>query len=142
MRKRIVLIAAAYIRLREGVEDRQLPTFEAYQVNVKSLAQQYGFKNFTRIQLLTTELEKMIARRARIRGEHKIPEMTDNLNLIFQALGIWWKLSESPMIQQPNPALSGTYGLKIKWNQRIEYCALIVVDLKFYLNLKVKQITS
>lgn len=88
MRKRIVLIAAAYIRLREGVKDRQIPTFEAYQVNVKSLTQQYGFKNFTRIQLLTTELEKMIARRARIRGEHKIPEMTDNLNLIFQALKV------------------------------------------------------
>lgn len=88
MRKRIVLIAAAYIRMREGVEGRQLPTVEAYQVNVRSLAQQYGFKNFTRIQLLTTELEKMIARRARIRSEHKIPEMADNLNLIFQALGV------------------------------------------------------
>lgn len=82
MRKRIVLIAAAYIRMRERAG---LP---ANRINVKVITKQYGFVNFTRFQRLSTELEKMIARRARIRREGGIPGVSESCDPIFQALGV------------------------------------------------------
>ena len=82
MRKRIVLIAAAYIRMREKAQ------LKAEQINVKVLTYQYGFKNFTRIALLSKELEKMIAIRATLRSKRIVPMASESCANVFQALGV------------------------------------------------------
>lgn len=82
MRKRIVLIAAAYIRMRERAH------LQPEQINVKVLTKQYGFVNFTRIVILSKELENMIAIRADLRDKHIVPMASESCAHIFQALGV------------------------------------------------------
>ena len=82
MRKRVILIAAAYVRMRENAQ------LKPEQINVKVLTYQYGFKNFTRIELLSKELERMIAIRATLRSKRIVPMASESCASIFQALGI------------------------------------------------------
>lgn len=82
MRKRIVLIAAAYVRMRENAQ------LKPEQINVKVLTYQYGFKNFTRIAVLSKELERMIAIRAALRSKRIVPMASESCSNIFQALGV------------------------------------------------------
>ena len=82
MRKRIILIAAAYVRMREI---KQIP---AERINVKLLTYQYGFKNFTRIAILSEELERMIAIRATLRSRWIVPMASESCANIFQALKV------------------------------------------------------
>lgn len=82
MRKRIVLIAAAYVRMRENAK------LNPEQINVKVLTYQYGFKNFTRIAVLSKELERMIAIRAVLRSKRIAPMASESCASIFQALGV------------------------------------------------------
>ena len=82
MRKRIILIAAAYVRMRENAQ------LKPEQISVKVLTYQYGFKNFTRIELLSKELERMIAIRASLRSKRIIPMASESCASIFQALGV------------------------------------------------------
>ena len=82
MRKRIILIVGAYIRMRERLN------LKPEQINVKRLTYQYGFKNFTRITLLSKELEKMITIRATLRSKKIVPMASESCASIFQALGV------------------------------------------------------
>ena len=82
MRKRIILIAAAYCRMRER---QGLP---ANRIALRILVKQYGFVHFTKINTLSVELEKMINHRAFLRRYNHIPTAEESCASLFKALAI------------------------------------------------------
>lgn len=84
MRKRIDLIFRQYSKMRMKY------SFDAKQVNVKFLTWQFGFKNFTRIALLSEVLEKAYQKRCTDIKYFSKQELSIVYceSIIFPALGV------------------------------------------------------